>query len=168
MKLYCIVNLDESQVLGITEDKKDAEAYKKEKNFPHPIIKIKEDDVINDLMMQFEELYIEHDAVLDLVLTRVELKLVYDILEEEKYRLLTTSSDLQHYISNYSLSKKEKSVLKEARSIVKSCVKKRSLKKVIDLHYFIELMKRSKSMANTLKARANDLQDKIYIFINKD
>lgn len=155
-------------MLGITEEKKDAEAYKKEKKFPYPIIKIKENDVVNDLMIQFEDLYIEHDDVLDLVLTRVELKLVYDILEEEKYRLLTTSSDLEHYIRNYSLSKKEKSVLKEARSIVKSCVKKKSLKKVIDIQYFIELMKRSKNMASTLRTRVNDLQEKIYIFINKD
>lgn len=167
MKLFVLTTFN--KVIAISESKKDMEAYIASKKYPsdtHYFVKIKKEKHIDDLMFQYEDLYLEHDDELDMVLTRVENQMIHSIIDEQRERIGTTIDDLQHYISNYKFSKKEKSVLLEAYKILESSKKKKKIRKVINLENFIGFVGKSKNIADVLRDRLHDTKEKIYLFIN--
>lgn len=168
MKLFVILQTSTGKVVAISESKKDTENYIKAKGFgdDYFFTKIKNNKHCNDLMIDFDDLYLEHDEFLDMVLTRVELQMIGDILQEEKYRITSAMKDLEHMITNYSFGKKQKSILKKAYAVLDSTKKKKKLLKVIDLDQFIGFISKSKNIADIFRDKLDEAKEKMYLFIN--
>ena len=165
MKLFVI--LHKGEVVAISEEKKDVVNFMKAKKFgpDHILTKVK-GKTAERVILDFEDLYLEHDEKLDMVLTRMELRILDDIIGEEKSRIATTIADLKHYLRNYKMSKKEKSVLKKALKIMESTKKTKRLKKTLKLDEFFGIMGRSKGLIESFRQRISDMADKLFIFVN--
>jgi hypothetical protein len=169
MKIYAIIQEASGKVVAISESKKDTALYMLEKNFSdrdYFFTKIKNDKLANDMLFDFDDLYLEHDAELDMVLTRVELQMIHDILGEERGRIRSTLVDLEHYLKNYSFSKKEKKLLIKAHDLLSSAKKKKNLRHVLDLDVFIGFVTKSKNIADVFRDKLHDMKEKMYLFIN--
>lgn len=167
MNIYVIYEISNHKIVGFSEHKEDVLQYILVKNLSDEkfkFTKVKK-KMAERIMLDFEDLYIEHDEELDMVLTRIEHAIVNDILEEERSRLRTTIADLEHYISNYSYSKKEKSILLKAHKIVSSTRKKKKLKHVIQLDNFVGFLTRSKNIFDMFRERLHTVSEKMMIFI---
>lgn len=169
MKVFVIIKRDDGKVVAISESKKDVLNYMIEKRFTDEDYfwaKIKKEKVANQLLIDFDDLYLEHDEYLDMVLTRVELQMIHDVIGEEKARIESTLFDLEHFLKNYSFNKKEREVLVKAHDILDKAKKKKKLKKVIDLEQFIGYISKSKNFANIFRDKLNETKEKFYLFIN--
>jgi hypothetical protein len=169
VKVYTIIQEATGKIVAISESKEDTIDYMLAKNFnenEYFYIKITKEKHANPILIDFDDLYLEHDKELDMVLTRVELQMIYDILGEEKGRIKSTLFDLEHYIKNYSFGKKEKKILMKAHAILDSTKKKKRLMKVIDLDGFIGFIYKSKNIADVFRDKLDDLKEKMYVFIN--
>jgi hypothetical protein len=171
MKLYVLTRHQDNQIIALSESKDDIANYVTKKKFPNDeyfFSKVKNHDQIDNLMFEYDELYLEHDPHLDTVLTRIELELLNSIIDEEKQRVETTIADLEHYISDYSFDKKEKSILLKAHKILESNRRKKKLKKVISLENFIGIIDRSRNSAKLMRDRLHSMSARMYIFIHND
>lgn len=169
MKLFAVIEAKTNKVKAISESRKDVINYMITKGFNEKeyfFIKIKKEKHINDLLLQYEDLYLEHDEYLDMVLTRAELSLVNEIIEEEKSRIESVLDELEHIIKNYTMSKKEKEKLTKAYNILHSIKKKKRLKNVIGVDKFLGFVKRSRNIAELFKDKINETKEKMFIFIN--
>jgi hypothetical protein len=169
MKIYAIIQEATGKVIAISESKEDTAMYMLEKNFPENdyfITKVKNDKLSNAMMIDFDDLYLEFDKELDMVLTRVELQMIYDIIGEERGRIRSAIVDIEHFVKNYSLSKKEKKVLKNAHEILNSAKKKKNLRHVLDLGQFIDYVTKSRNIADVFRDKLHDMKEKMYLFIN--
>jgi len=169
MKLFVIIQTSSQKVVAISESSKDVQNYMLQKEFDteeYFCSKIKKEKHINGLLVDFDDLYLEHDDELDMVLTRVELQMVRDIIGEERGRISSTLLELEHYIKDYNLKKKEKKTLLEAYEILHSARSKKRLKKVINLKQFIGYISKSKNVVNVFRDKLHDVKEKMYLFIN--
>jgi hypothetical protein len=169
MKLFVIVERKTNKVKAISESKKDTVNYMITKGFNEKeyfFIKIKKEKHINELLLQYEDLYLEHDEYLDMVLTRAELSLVDEIIAEERSRIESVLNELGHMIKNYHMSSKEKDKLNKAYKILHSIKKKKRLKSVIGVDKFLGFVKRSRNIAELFKDKLNETKEKMFIFIN--
>lgn len=169
MKLFVIIQIKSGKIVAISESKKDTINYMLAKKFPEDeyfYTKVKKEKRANDILIDFDDLYLEHDEELDMVLTRVELQMIGDILGEERGRIKSTLFDLEHYLKNYSFSKKEKSTLLKTHKILSSAKKKKNLKKVLDLEIFIGFINKSKNIADVFRDKLHEVKEKMYLFIN--
>lgn len=163
MKLFIL--LDSNGVIsGISESKDDIKMYKNKKRFAnHQIHTIKDEDMINELLLHYEELYIENYEDIGLVLTRAESLVIEDILGEEKQRMKSVNSDLKHFIQNYDLKKNEKQALKEALKVIKKVNKTKRLTKTLKLDGFVQVHSSTKKIKDRLASTAKQM----YVFITQ-
>lgn len=162
MKLFAILNRGE--LVAISEDKRTVEKYKEAKGLgANYVITTIKGRVADQVMIHYEDLYLEHDEKLDMVLTRMESSVLDMIIGDEKSRISSTIIDLKHYLRNYKLSKKEKSVLKKALSIIRSSKKTRRLRKIIKLDDFLDHFGFS-----SIQKKLAETREKFFIFINKE
>lgn len=169
MKLFAVIEAKTNKVKAISESREDVINYMITKGFNEEeyfFIKIKKEKHINELLLQYDDLYLEHDEYLDMVLTRAELSLVNEIIEEEKSRIESVLDELEHIIKNYTMSKKEKEKLAKAYNILHSIKKKKRLKSVIGIDKFLGFVKRSRNIAELIKDKINETKEKMFIFIN--
>lgn len=168
MKLYTLIEEQTGRVLAISESKSDMVQYMKSKDMREGYfyVKVTKQHHIDDLMFTYDDLYLENDVFLDNVFTRIELKMIDDIIDEEKERLKMSVKDLEHYIANYSLSKKDKKTLAKAHTILQSSKKKKKLKKVLDLQAFIGFVGKSKTVVDVFRDKLHETQTRLYVFIN--
>jgi hypothetical protein len=169
MKVFVIIQQDTGKVVAVSESKKDTVNYMLSKGFKETeyfFTKIKNSATANELLINFDDLYLEHDEMLDMVLTRVELQMIHDIISEERGMLKSTIHDLEHYLKNYSFSKKEKSILLKAHKILESSTKKKKLRKIIDLDNFIGFITKSKNIADVFRDKLHETKEKMFLFIN--
>ncbi|MGV7535311.1 hypothetical protein PJM52_29190, partial [Mycobacterium kansasii] len=72
MKLFVIIQIKSGKIVAISESKKDTINYMLAKKFPEDeyfYTKVKKEKRANDILIDFDDLYLEHDEELDMVLT---------------------------------------------------------------------------------------------------
>lgn len=170
MKLFVLIDIH-SEVIAMSEIHDDIISYmniKRLKDKDINIVPVTNDDIINSLMSKYEDLYLENDSRLDRVLTRIELKIIDDKIDEEKDKILSTINDIEHYIRDLSLSKKEKSMLLNTHDILCTLVKKKRLKKILKLNKFIKNIESDNNILSSLRESLNVIKNHLFIFTRKD
>lgn len=166
MKLYVVLD-EENQLVAICEEKKIIKQFIKERNKNYSFIKIKDNDMINKLLIDFDDLYLEYDDITNRVFTRIEFKLIKDFILEEKYRIKSLLNSLEFILSNYKLDKKTKSLIKQVNTRLSSLTNKDNFFKAIGVKDFIKNIYFNKAFVKLYKDISTTLKDKFYIFINK-
>lgn len=166
MKLFAIIHNESGEITAIAESKKLIKLYFERKSFDpinYSIYSIKEEDIINTMLIHFDELYIEHHEDIDLVLTRAEYTVIEEIIGEEIYKVRQTKINLQHFLDNYDLKSSEVNVLKDAVNVVKKISKRKRFTKLIQLDKFVAVH----SPLDKIRERLSMTASKLYIFINR-
>lgn len=166
MKLFVIIHNQSGEITAIAESKKLTKMYFERKSFDpinYSIYAVKEEDIINAMLIHYDELYIEHHEDIDLILTRAEYTIIEEIIGEEIYKVRQTKINLQHFLDNYELKSSESKVLKEALAIVKKISKRKRFTKLIQLDKFVAVHSPLDKIRERLAMTAN----KLYIFINR-
>lgn len=170
MSVYVLIESKTNEVKAICEDKKIMEKYIKNKKYDlendYFFIKVKKEEHVNDILVNYSNLYLYHDSYLDAILTEDEINLSISFLEEEKQRLSLLSKDLQFIIDNYELSNKEKRKLSSALKTINKIKKKKKLKKILGVDKFSKFIETNKSINNFVKPKLDYLKQKIFVFAN--
>jgi hypothetical protein len=169
MKL-CILVKDGVKIVGISEDEETIIGYLLQNNLSldeYGYYKVKGDEA-EKVAINFEDEFLIHDIELDMIFTHMEWKIVSDTINEEKSRIKTTLSDLEHYIKFYRMSKKERTVLLQAHSILHSNKKFEKLKKTINLSEFIDFLTNRKTISDLFKTTTKKASDLLKVIINFD
>lgn len=167
MKVFVLLK-ENREVFAISEEEQDILQYIEsrklsETEFDYIVLK---DESAERICMDFEDLYLEHDDTMDIIMTRAELRIVRDIFDEERVRIKTAMDELEHIISHYKLGKKSRLRLLKAHSTLSSLAKPKKLKKAIQLDDFIEFMRRSKNLMESVRHKVSQAAGRLYVFIN--
>lgn len=168
MKLWVITETDTQSIMAISEDEKDILRYMKYKRFDetkysHFYIK---GETADNLMIHYEELYLEHDPEWKLTLTRIERKIVEDILITEKQKLDDTMVNIQHVVENYKLSAKKKKKLLTAYSILSDATEPKRLKKLIDIKSFVTVLGKGQNVIEAFRKKIQQASNTIFVLFN--
>ena len=169
MKLWVLVK-DGVKVIAISEDEESVINYILQNELSldeYSYFKVKGKEA-EKFAINYEDEYLIHDDELDKVFTRSEWLVVSSTIEEERARILTTLSDLEHYIKYYSMGKKEKKVLLKAHSILHPNREVKNLKKSIKLHELINFLRKRTSISELFKETMNTASKVLKIIINTD
>jgi len=164
MKLFVILE-NQKDIVAISEEEEDVARFIIARNLKYTYIRVK-GKVAEQIAIQYDDVYLEHDPKLDVVATRIEHKVLQEVIQSEKYRIMNTSEDLRHYISDYKLDKKSKSTLKKALAIMESMEKTKRLRKVIEIENFVGFLNRSKHVFELFTNKVMETADKMYILFD--
>lgn len=169
MKVFIIYNNKSNTVMAITEDKKLAEIYVDQnnwKNDQYQIVKIV-GDTANRCLIDYDELYLEFDDDIDKVLTQAESEIIGRILQEEQSRIDDTLKDIHHYLTNYQLKPKERTVLEEANDTLQKLKKKKHIRRAVNINTFVHLMTNDKHFIDVIRESLYETGEKIIKYLYK-
>lgn len=169
MKLYVLFNEKTGNVVAISEEESYIPRYMMQQNYgnKYSMSTIKKEKIINKYLIVFEEYMLEE--IEDYVMTLKERRVVYNILDEETYRLESVISDLKKILSTYEFKKKESIIIKCAIKLLDKISRPSKLMKYLDIKGLIKSLFNNgrKNIVNYFEDTdfiTND--DRFYIHIN--
>ena len=103
MKVYLLVVRD--RIVGITESKKIANRFIKERSNINPVAhKVKDKDLINKALIDLvEDFNLEEDPLLGIILSNIETRTLMSEIHQEFNRIITTRRDMGIMLKRYTV-----------------------------------------------------------------
>lgn len=170
MELYVVYKNHSQEIMAISEDEPDIIQYMNEKSFTPAeySIAIVDGPIANSMMINHDDLFLEHDPETDMVMTRTERAIVTDILETERERITGVVQGLEHIVRNYKLGKKEKKILLKAHETLVPKTTNNKLRKMLQLKKFNKFLTRGKHLTEVFTRRKSLDSEKMYIFTGRN
>lgn len=165
MIIWALIN-DRGNIIAITEEHADVVEYLIVRRFPDSyfITEITNKNIIEKLLIEYDNLYLEHDELMDFIGTRDEQKIIDGILREESSRLSMVIKDLSFIKNNYDLDREDIDTLRRTLHILKEIDKPKKFRKIFRLKDVFDMIFRT-SINVVKKIESNK---HLFLFFRKD
>lgn len=168
IKLWVLVRVEGQKIDAISEDESEILSYMKQKNLTDDDFYYLHvsGDTAEKICLQYEDLYLETDDEWNLTLTRLERRVVEDILETERHKVTDALNLLEHFIKDYKLTKKDKKKLLKAYEVLDDNLERSKFTRMVKIKPFIALLGKGNSVISAFREKIEQAADTIFVLFN--
>ncbi|MMZ42157.1 hypothetical protein D1872_36760 [compost metagenome] len=154
MKVWIIMKSAQDRVMAITEDESLGQKYMKIKGFDNDYsFFFVKDRIANNMLIDYDDLYLEDDMLSKTVVTRAERKIIEEIILTEQDKIENASRLLASFVAKYNISKKEAKKILECQNILIQHSQGKLLRKWLKLNKFIRNLGKGNTDADQYQQR---------------
>lgn len=167
MVIWVILNTNRNAVMAITEDQAEGEKYIEVKRLGDEcsFFYVKGDRA-EKLALDYEDLYLEYDPVLNLVMTRAERNLVAEIISSRRDEIETMLAILPSLAKGLSWRPKETKLILKLHKLLMEKSEPKEFRKLLDLKKFVRSLGRGKTDADLYQKKVEETTSNKWIWFH--